>query len=105
MNYEINGKEFTLVVKRYYFSSAGHVYEQPALEVWGSEGCECRLTVNLPGQGNVLLEAGQIFVKGSEISWTRPHLEAIGFKDTGRRVPYGNFDSVAQVWEWWSQEE
>ena len=89
--YSINNRKFSLEVARY-----GGPNGPIALQVWGDEGPETRLTVNLP---DFQLNKGEIFTKQSEISWNRPHLEAIGFKNTGRVVNYGPFDAMAEIWK------
>ena len=89
--YSINNKKYSLEVARY-----GAADGPIALQVWGDCGPETRLTINLP---DFTLGKGEIFTKQSDISWNKPHLEAIGFENTGRVVNYGPFDAMAQVWK------
>jgi hypothetical protein len=90
-NYCINHRSFSLEVANY-----GTANGPICLQVWGDEGPEARLTINLP---DFRLSKGEIFTKQSEITWNRPHLQAIGFENTGRVVNYGHFDAMAEVWK------
>ena len=89
--YTIGQQTFRLQVMRYK-TPMGPI----ALEVWGDEGPETRLTINLP---EVSLSDGEILTKQSEIRWNKPHLEAIGFKPTGRTINYGYYDAMAEIWK------
>jgi len=90
-NYSINGRNFSLEVANY-----GTAKGSIALQVWGDEGPETRLTINLP---EFTLGEGEIFTKQSDIHWNKQHLLAIGFENTGRVVNYGSYDSMAEVWK------
>ena len=89
--YNIGEQRFSLHVMNY-GSPKGPI----ALEAWGDEGPETRLTINLP---DFKLNSGEIFTKKELLKWNKPHLEAIGFKPTGRSVNYGNFDAIAEIWK------
>lgn len=91
--YQIGSSEFHLELKTY-VKEDGPI----AIQVWGEFGPEVRLTINLPEFMDIL-EDNQIFVKHDQIKYARPHLEALGFVDTNKRVMYGNYSSVAEVWE------
>lgn len=91
--YTINGREFFAVVSR--FNTHPHRFH---IQIMGDCGPETKLSINLP-EFDDLLEHNQIFTKASMINYNESHLKALGFVHTNRNVGYGNFDSVAMIFE------
>ena len=92
--YTVGDETYTVNVGQYYGTKNGPV----TIQIWGEYGPVCRLTVNLEKEMHRLKE-NEIFVKGSELPFTKSHLAALGFVMTEDCAIYGPFLSVANIWE------
>ena len=90
--YVLNGNTYTARYGKYNNGYTG-------IEVWGDRGPEAKLTLYPNDALMQLLTSNQVYVKQDMIQYNRPHLEVLGYKDTGKRFNYGSFNSVAQVWQ------
>ena len=92
--YTLNGNTYSLEVLTPVGKDDGPV----RIQVHGPHGPEVTLTQYIE-EYSWSFPQHQILTKGSMLKYSRPHLEAIGFVNTGLQLPVGPYDAFVELWQ------